>query len=268
MKSSFKFSALTTSALALIGLMSWLTGPAAQAQGGDLLKQVQSTPEGLKTGGDLFKANCASCHGDQGKGDGLAAAALNPKPRNFHAKDGWKNGLSFAGMYKTLEEGIPGSAMGAFNHLPAKERIGLIHYIRSLAAANYPAITAADVETLQKDYNLAEQLTKGASAVIPVDKAIEILIKEAEPQQAKVKAAMDKLLASHDKGADMVFMSTSNPERALTMLVNAGASWKGSAQDFSRMVMMNADTNGFRATTSAYSTAQWQELQNALKKVL
>jgi mono/diheme cytochrome c family protein len=30
-----------------------------------------------------FKTYCAACHGDQGKGDGPAAAALNPKPANF-----------------------------------------------------------------------------------------------------------------------------------------------------------------------------------------
>ena len=31
----------------------------------------------------LFKDTCASCHGAAGKGDGPAAAALNPKPRDF-----------------------------------------------------------------------------------------------------------------------------------------------------------------------------------------
>lgn len=30
-----------------------------------------------------FKELCASCHGDAGKGDGAAAAALTPKPTNF-----------------------------------------------------------------------------------------------------------------------------------------------------------------------------------------
>jgi cytochrome c553 len=30
---------------------------------------------------------CASCHGASGKGDGVAAASLNPKPRDFSAGD-------------------------------------------------------------------------------------------------------------------------------------------------------------------------------------
>jgi len=33
------------------------------------------------------KGACASCHGIAGKGDGAAAAALNPKPRDFSTGD-------------------------------------------------------------------------------------------------------------------------------------------------------------------------------------
>jgi len=31
-----------------------------------------------------FQQKCSTCHGPQGKGDGPAAAGLNPKPRNYH----------------------------------------------------------------------------------------------------------------------------------------------------------------------------------------
>ncbi len=34
-------------------------------------------------GAETFKAMCAACHGDSGKGDGPAAAALEPKPADF-----------------------------------------------------------------------------------------------------------------------------------------------------------------------------------------
>lgn len=37
----------------------------------------------LELGKKIFETNCAACHGPEGKGDGAAAAALNPKPRNF-----------------------------------------------------------------------------------------------------------------------------------------------------------------------------------------
>src|SRR5437764_597106 len=34
----------------------------------------------------LFKGVCATCHGEDGMGDGPGAAALNPKPRNYTDK--------------------------------------------------------------------------------------------------------------------------------------------------------------------------------------
>lgn len=39
-----------------------------------------------ENGKKLFTQFCASCHGTSGKGDGPAAAALNPKPRDFTDK--------------------------------------------------------------------------------------------------------------------------------------------------------------------------------------
>jgi len=38
-------------------------------------------------GKTLFEANCASCHGTSGKGDGPVGAALNPPPRDFTVGD-------------------------------------------------------------------------------------------------------------------------------------------------------------------------------------
>lgn len=37
----------------------------------------------LEEGKKIFEINCVACHGAEGRGDGAAAAALNPKPRNF-----------------------------------------------------------------------------------------------------------------------------------------------------------------------------------------
>ena len=52
----------------------------------------------IKRGKNLFKTYCIACHGSEGRGDGLAAAGLNPKPPNLvkmagHHDDGdiaWK----------------------------------------------------------------------------------------------------------------------------------------------------------------------------------
>ena len=39
----------------------------------------------IAAGAKVFKMYCETCHGAAGKGDGVAAAALNPKPANFAA---------------------------------------------------------------------------------------------------------------------------------------------------------------------------------------
>ncbi|MBS1149150.1 MAG: cytochrome c, class, partial [Myxococcaceae bacterium] len=50
-----------------------------------------SSKELLDKGKSSFDINCAPCHGPKGAGDGPAAVALNPKPRNFTV-DPFKNG--------------------------------------------------------------------------------------------------------------------------------------------------------------------------------
>lgn len=42
---------------------------------------------GNAQGAQLYKISCSTCHGAEGKGDGVAAAALNPKPANFATGD-------------------------------------------------------------------------------------------------------------------------------------------------------------------------------------
>ncbi len=77
----------------------------AQAKGGE-----------KKAGGDavaeaenIWKTRCATCHGAEGKGDGPAGAALNPKPRNFHDAK-WQKSVTDDRIKKTIVEG--GQAVG------------------------------------------------------------------------------------------------------------------------------------------------------------
>jgi mono/diheme cytochrome c family protein len=39
--------------------------------------------EAASAGAEIFKANCAACHGDTGHGDGPASAGLAPAPKNL-----------------------------------------------------------------------------------------------------------------------------------------------------------------------------------------
>lgn len=61
----------------------------------------------------LFDANCASCHGATGKGDGTAGAGLNPPPADF--TDAFHSRFySDAGRVQIIRAGSEGTAMVGF----------------------------------------------------------------------------------------------------------------------------------------------------------
>ena len=91
-----------------------------------------ATPQILAHGKELFSQQCTSCHGDQGLGNGPAAAGLVPPPRNFTATTGWKNGHKPSGIFKTLKEGSPGTSMASFATLSTEDRWSLANYVASL----------------------------------------------------------------------------------------------------------------------------------------
>lgn len=85
-------------------------------------------------GKKVYSQNCAMCHGAEGKGDGAAGAALNPKPRNL-VEGPWKKGGGYIGLYTVLTEGIAGSSMSSYAHLSKTDRWALVQFIDSITQA-------------------------------------------------------------------------------------------------------------------------------------
>ena len=98
----------------------------------DVKKLARATPELVMKGQQIFSQQCITCHGAGGHGDGPAAAALNPKPRNFTSADGWKNGRAVSQIFGTITTGLPGTPMPPFSGLAPADRFALVHYVRSL----------------------------------------------------------------------------------------------------------------------------------------
>lgn len=90
----------------------------------------KKTPALVAKGQAAFAKYCASCHGPKGEGDGPAAKALKPKPRNLVTEPLQRPKVT--GVYDTLSTGVKGTAMIAFKHLSEEDRWALSYYVLSL----------------------------------------------------------------------------------------------------------------------------------------
>ncbi len=78
----------------------------------------------------IYTANCAPCHGAKGKGDGIAAANLNPKPAD-HSSAAIQSESDGSLFYKLSEGRTP---MPQYKTIfTEKQRWELVCYIRTLA---------------------------------------------------------------------------------------------------------------------------------------
>jgi mono/diheme cytochrome c family protein len=66
-------------ALALVGAPAMALSVGAQGAG----KPAASSRGPVEEGAELYRAYCAACHGDKGKGDGPVASALRTTPTNL-----------------------------------------------------------------------------------------------------------------------------------------------------------------------------------------
>lgn len=167
----------------------------------DLTLITEPTPELIAKGKNLFKNTCASCHGAEGKGDGVAAAALNPKPRNFHSSEGWTNGRTFYDIYNTVNNGVPGTGMTAYEFIPPKDRVAIIQYIRTLG--DYPEVTMAEVkDKLDAKYNLSAGIVDPNN--ISIQKSISILTDENKKNIELSMKITDKIKNDNIESANLL----------------------------------------------------------------
>ena len=142
----------------------------------NILELREATPELISEGKESYTKICASCHGEDGRGNGPASAGLNPAPRDFTNKEGWKNGQKISQIYQTLEEGIPGSGMISYNYLPPIEKVALGHYINETFVPDPPKDTEGELTALDQIYSLSQG--KEVPAQIPVQRALDLIVEE------------------------------------------------------------------------------------------
>jgi len=123
--------ALALGAVAAVGFAAsalaqapWEAPAAEKAKKNPLAADAKAAEQGKK----VADINCVSCHGSKGKGDGVAAAALNPKPADWTSKK--VQAESDGEIFWKISTGR--GAMPSWKHLPENERWALVRYIRSV----------------------------------------------------------------------------------------------------------------------------------------
>ncbi len=86
----------------------------------------------LAQGKQIYDDKCAACHGATGKGDGPAAAALNPKPANLTDKN-FMQTLPIDCHFFVIAEGVRGTAMPPWKSLGEEAVWKVLVYTRSLS---------------------------------------------------------------------------------------------------------------------------------------
>jgi len=86
--------------------------------------------DGTTEGARIFQANCETCHGPEGQGDGPAAGALDPQPKNLAALQAVANDDY---LFWRISDGKPGTAMVPWKGVLSEEQIWqVIMFIRGM----------------------------------------------------------------------------------------------------------------------------------------
>ncbi|MDH3256321.1 MAG: cytochrome c [Nitrospinota bacterium] len=136
---------------------------------------------------------CAICHGAKGKGDGIMAGNLNPKPRDF-TDLAVMSRISDMSMFHAIKNGIEDSAMPAWN-LPDEQVFEVIAYIKTFLADSQTTVNICLNE--QRTIDL-RNLDMDANTKIDIDRK-EFLNIKLQDQKIVVEPVVTDLLRYYRK---------------------------------------------------------------------
>jgi len=223
----------------------------------DVAGMLTATPDALANGKKIFGTYCTACHGANGKGDGPAAPALKPAPRDFTSPRGWTRGYTLADIYISVSEGVKGTGMGAFSMLSPPDRFALAHYIESLGSFDHHDHPAEEKAQLDARYHLSEGVHAPNKVAVPTVMKHE----EAEyapPPPVGMPAASDTGVA-----ATLCRRLVADPVRAAEVLSQV-PDWRENLDAFARAAMGDTPRNGFRSAVATLDRAQWQAFHDEL----
>lgn len=137
----------------------------------------------LSRGAALYQAQCASCHGATGAGNGTFAAKLEPKPIAFTDEERARS-RSLMALYQVISQGVEGTSMPAFASLSEHDRWSLAFYVGSLA---FKAADIAAGESAFAQHNIASATLPDMNALVTATE--DELAKASSPSTARAVLA-------------------------------------------------------------------------------
>lgn len=96
----------------------------------EIQNPLENSERVLNAGKQIYAQLCAVCHGNKGAGDGITAAALQPKPANFTLVTFQEQ--TDGAIYHKIREGRP-PMPGYETQLTEQQTWAIVHYLRTLS---------------------------------------------------------------------------------------------------------------------------------------
>ena len=216
----------------------------------DVAIALSASSSQLKKGKALYSAQCSSCHGTEGYGNGPAGRALNPVPRNFSIAKEWKNGYRVTDIFGTLSKGL--KQMPAFDYLTPAERFTVAHYVQSLGDFDHGPEREDAEQYLQEEYNVS----KGGRAPnkVAIDFAIELI------QKDQLQPKLNLPPEDDDSDEARLLRRIIIDEQRAALMLSRLPNW----QNLTQVLAAGAPENGFSPSVGLLSENELISLQGEL----
>ncbi len=191
-----------------------------------LSNPVSADEASLERGKSLYTANCASCHGDGGMGDGPAGAALDPAPAPVaHTSQMMADDYLF---WRVSEGGAEfGTTMPGWKAFDEQSRWDMINYMRALGAGKVTPGQGMGGAAYNPELQAARQAELLAEAV-----KLGVISQDEADTFKLVHDALEQYQLDHPEIRNSSGNATERETAVLAALVEANAITQAQADNF------------------------------------